>query len=151
MTIDKLTVYTNGVAVDTHSSTDDCQAILDDFLNVFREAFGANTEPYRHFFVSQVVFHSNVKLCIIHPILQLIADKVASATERDMGQPIPFEASSISVGSDTSKVNIRVGPFTIERRIHVPFSENMYFSSAPLQTKAHLSLLQDVESALAVY
>ena len=52
--IDKLTIYVNGVVIDTRSSTEDCEKVLRDLLDLMREAFGATIKPSRKNFVSQV-------------------------------------------------------------------------------------------------
>jgi hypothetical protein len=35
--------------------------------------------------------------------------------------------------------------FTLERRIGLPFSQNVYYSQAPLKSDDHLKLLSDLE------
>jgi hypothetical protein len=146
--IDKITVYTNGIAVDTRSSTDDAQKVLQDLLDAIKEAFGAVIQPYRRFFLGHIIFRSNMNLSVLNPVLKHIADIVSSVTSQNASQPLTYEPSLVSVAVDSSRTNFAPGPFTIERRAQVPFSENLYFSGAPLETKEHLELIRQFEDAL---
>lgn len=146
--IDKLTLFANGIVVDTRSSTDDSERVIQDLLNLVRETFGATIRPNRKWFASQVIFRSSMKLPSLHPVLQPIADRVATSVSRDLDQTIAFEPVSIAMGLDASQTKLNPGLFTIERRTEVPFSEDTYFSQAPLRTAEHIELIQHFEAAL---
>jgi hypothetical protein len=40
-------------------------------------------------------------------------------------------------------------PFSIHRRLDVPFSDDKYFSEAPLETETHLEILAQFEKDVA--
>ena len=61
---------------------------------------------------------------------------------------ITFEPVSIAMHLDISQTKLNPGFFSIERRAEVPFSEDTYFSQAPLRTTEHLELIQEFEAAL---
>ena len=88
----------------------------------------------------------------MHTALQLVADQVAKGVSADFRQEIQFERFYRRVPmlgiADASQIGLKPSPFSIERRVNTPFSENTYFSAAPLGTFAHLELLQQFETAL---
>ena len=147
--IDKLTLYGDGLIIDTRSSSDDCDAVLADLLAAVKEERGVwDIKPSRRLRLSNIVFRSDLKLSLLHPALQLIADRVAKAVSADIRQDVRFEPSSLALGAETFSMKLAVNPFNIERRLNVPFSENTYFSSAPLSTAQHLELLEELEGIL---
>ena len=146
--IDQIQVFNNGVIIDTRSSTDDCSRVLNDLLAAAREKNGANLNPSRMHHVSQILFRSKLKLALLNPLLQPIADRLSEQTSKDLSHPIRFEPAAILLGPDTWQLKITPSVFSIERRAEVPFNESTYFSGAPLPTADHLKLIDEVETAL---
>ena len=54
-------------------------------------------------------------------------------------------------GYDPLTVKAGPSPFTIERRADTLFSESKYFSSAPLPTDEHISMLEAFEADVRSY
>ncbi len=143
-----LQIFQNGVIVDTRSSTDNSMRVFDDLLQFAKEKNGATVVRRRYHLTSQVTFQSNFKLSLINPFLQPIADRLSSQLSETLDHPILFEPTAIMIGPQTWSMKIVPNSFTIERRAETPFSENTYFSSAPLATKEHIRLIEDIEQAL---
>jgi hypothetical protein len=148
ISIDKLTVYANALSIDTHSSTDDSLKVLENLLAFAHDAFGATIRPNRTVFLNHVLFRTEKKLFSVNPALQEIADEVSASVSSDLGTSVPFEPSTIHLGPDLSKTKITVSAFSVERRQDVPFSEDIYFSSAPLRTSHHIALLERFDKLL---
>lgn len=146
--IDKLTLFRDGLSIDTRSSSDDCEAVLADLLAGVQELHGVTIQPTRLMHLSNIIFRSNLRLSSMHAALQLIADRVAKTVSEDFRQDVHFEPTLISLGTDTSLIGLKPSPFNIDRRANTPFSENTYFSAAPVGTSEHLELLQQFEAAL---
>ena len=51
-----------------------------------------------------------------------------------------------TIGHDPLIIKWGRSPFSIQRRLDVPFSENKYFSEAPLPTDVHIELLRNFEA-----
>lgn len=147
--IDRLTIFNNGIVIDTRSSTEDSEAVLRDFLEAIRNNFGATTKVFRHMFLSQLSFRSNMRLVALHPALQEISDLLASSVSQDLMQSLSFEPVAFILNTDLSQVKVEPGSFTIERRGGVPFTDSAYFSSAPIRTAKHIEVIQQLEIALA--
>jgi hypothetical protein len=65
------------------------------------------------------------------------------------GEDIKYQLTFISVDHDPLTRKHPIGRFSIQRRDNVPFSEDKYFSDAPLPTDIHLKLLERLEADLA--
>jgi hypothetical protein len=90
-----------------------------------------------------------MRLGKMNPLLDEISDVMEEALSRGLKQPFRVEPTGVIVYVDATQVRITPGKFTIERRAEVPFSENIYFSSAPLGTSLHLELVERFEKSLS--
>jgi hypothetical protein len=147
--IDQVQLFNNGIAVDTRSSTDNCLLVLDHILETARKSSGATIVPTKQHFVSHVIFRSELKLSLLHPMLQPIADDLARASSSTLNHPINFEPTGIILGADATQLKIVPSLFSLERRNDAAFSENTYFSAAPLPTAEHFKLIEKLEKALS--
>jgi hypothetical protein len=147
--IDRFTIYSNGMSVDTRSSTEDSEEVLKDFLAFMRTTYGASVQIVRQFFVSQIVFRSDLQFSSLNPILKPLAEHLAATVSADMKHSFVFEPSGLIIGADVSQTKLSPGLFTLERRSEIPFSEKMYFSSAPLRTAEHFKVLEKLETSLS--
>jgi hypothetical protein len=146
--IDQITLYHNGLVIDTRSSTDNSERILQDILALARERSGVSIAPTKKYPLSQIIFRSDLKLALLNPILQPIADRLSSRTSSYLNHPVLFEPTAVLLGPDVSQIKNAPSVFSIERRTDAAFKENTYFSSAPLPTSEHLKLIEEVESSL---
>lgn len=146
--IDRVAIYTNGIMIDTRSTTENSERVLVEFLEFAKAAFGATVEPSRKNFVSQIVFRSNLQLALLNPVLAPIAARLSAFVSGELKQPVVYEPSEVSIGADVSMLNLKPVSFTVARRAERPFFENMYFSNAPVRTAEHLELVKQLEEAL---
>lgn len=142
-----LTIYNDGFVVDTRSSTKDSDAFLSDLLTWVSTEF--NLVPYQEVLRSQIYLselwvqmHKNMNS--LNPKLKIFAEKITSLTKSHIHHNIAFETSGIIFWTDPTMIN-PPNPFRLERIIDRPFSENRYYSAAPLQTEVHLELLDELE------
>jgi hypothetical protein len=152
ITIERLAIYRNGIMLDTRSSTADSEKILGEALVWTAKEFGITYRPgmfKRKGYVSNLTFYSGVPLLSgLNRALTKLANRVGEATSQIVGENFSYEPIGISVQYDLIPMRQPVAPFTIQRRIETPFSENKYFSEAPLPTELHLTLLQEFENDL---
>ena len=141
-------MFQNGIIVDTRSSTDNSMGVFDDLLQFTKERNGATVVRRRYHLTSQITFQSDLKLSLINPLLQPIADRLSSQLSGTLNHPILFEPTAVMIGPQTWSMKIVPNSFTIERRAETPFNENTYFSSAPLPTSQHIELIEEIEQAL---
>jgi hypothetical protein len=149
--INKLTIFNDGVVLETSSDTDDTDATLHQLLMWAKKEIGINYEPEmirRKLFTSNLVVYSDMQLDSLHPILKELAAFVSSDTSKQFNHQFVYRTAGITLGTNTLTSKFAPTVFSIERRIDVPDSENKYFSTAPLRTSEHLSLLEKLEKAL---
>lgn len=149
--IEKVIIYNNGIVLDTRSSTQDSESILEDALTWASKSLGLTYVPgmiKRRAYVSQLTFYFDYHLDGLREELYLISERISELVNSYTGQSLKYRTSAISFQYDPLTVKLTPAPFTIERRQDVPFSENKYFSVAPLPTDLHTELLTEFEKAL---
>jgi hypothetical protein len=152
VTIQNVQIYTHGIVVDTASSTSDSEIVLVETLTWLSEKYSMQFKPSmisRRAYVSQLTFYSDAGLVNVNEALSKLARRVSNRLPEFFKQEITYEPTAIVVGYDATKVKQAPAVFTIERRVEVPFSENKYFSSAPLPTDDHIAALEEFETALS--
>lgn len=146
-----LTIYIDGLMVDTRSSTDDSDTIINELLNwVSTEV---DLVPYQDvlrakLYLSELYVQTNKSLNSLNPKLTGLAKHLNSLIVGHEHHPIAFETSGLSFWTDPAIGN-PPGPFRFERVIDAPFNTNRYYSAAPLQTDAHLKMLEELEKMLS--
>jgi hypothetical protein len=144
-------IFTHGILLDTRVSTDVSAALLHDTLVWAKSELGLHFEDRmikRKALASQLTFESDMKMARLNPALDRIARWISVKLSDSMGQPVVYEPTGLVLNLDQSISKLTPGAFTIERRAEVPFSDNKYFSSAPLSTQDHIGTLKDFEKTL---
>lgn len=143
-----LSVYSDGLVVDTRSSTVDSDYFLNELLTSLTKTFGF--APYetilrKQAYSSEVFVVMAQGLSVFNPKFEGFLQELQNHTSTDNG--IKFEAAGLFFQQDPSKLNGSY-PFRIERAFNAPYKDNRYYSIAPLQTEKHLRMLDDLEIIL---
>jgi hypothetical protein len=150
--IQKFSVFSTLLVVETRSSTTDSQRILEDALTWGAEKFGLTYRPgmiKRFAYVSDLSFYSDVPILSVAPALANLAAKTSEALSEIWQETVQYEAANVTIGHDPLARKYGIAPFSITRRADARFSENKYFSEAPLPTDLHLKLLEQYEKDVA--
>jgi hypothetical protein len=150
-TIDRLQIFSHGVVVDTRISTDVSVKLLHETLLWAKDSLHLRYEERmikRVAYVSQLTFQSDLKLDKLNPILEKASSYIDSRLAAGLKQTLKYETTGFVLNLDQSTTKLTPSSFTLERRIDIPFQDNKYFSTAPLQTQDHVLLLQELEKAL---
>lgn len=150
VTIETMKIFTNGLMLDTRVSTAESDRVLAEALAWSVSTLGLVYSPRminRRGYVSHLTFHTNV------PILGTLDSPVSKLTRsaneavaRITGDETHWEPIVLTLQSDQVPRKSLNAPFTIQRRAEVAFSDNKYFSEAPLPTDIHIGLLEQFES-----
>lgn len=146
--IDKLTVFTNGIVVDTRSSTDNSEAIASDLLAIATELLGSKVVVERRHFANQITFRSQMNLAKMNPVLSEICEDIERSMAVDFKQSFVAEPVGVIITTDTTQTRFAPTKFTIERRADTPFFENIYFSNSPFRTARHLEWVEKFERSI---
>jgi hypothetical protein len=150
--VEQLVIYTYGIVVDTRISTQESKRLLEEAFQWGSTELGLVYTPgmvKRWQYASQVTFRTNVSMTNASPALRRLAEGVSQSVVETMGEHFEYDVPFIVVDYDQLKRKHPLGRFSIQRRDNTPFSENKYFSDAPLPTDVHLRLLESFERDLS--
>lgn len=141
--------YNDGLIADTRSSTRDADLFLEDFLTWISSEFGLLSHHeivQRKIYASELYITTERSLSLLNPKLEKL-NQFISSKARGFND-VRMEVSSIGFWADqiapTKPVNFR-----LERAEGIAFSENRYYSLAPLETEDHLAVLEEIDSLLS--
>jgi hypothetical protein len=147
--IDELTIYNDGVKIDTRSSTEGGQKIIVDTLEWLGDAALITYKPdmlIRWAFLSQIVVHSDIDIGAIHPAYGLLSEQIGGYVNERTGEDFKYRVNGFSCNFQKINGNYSIAQFVFERRGTTPDSQNQYYSQAPLSTLQHLDVLETFEN-----
>jgi hypothetical protein len=134
----------DGVVADTRRSTEVGDQFLESLLNTAAKLFKLNYRPdivRKKLYLSEVSLKSDKHLETACAGFKKFGDKLSDVLGRK------FAFSSVAWWTDPETPNRNV-QFRFERKLGAAFTEQRYFSSAPMQTEDHLNLLAELEKTL---
>jgi hypothetical protein len=147
--IDAFKIFDTMLVAETHSSTADSRRVIEDMLAYGKEKLGLTYEPTmiaRWAYVSDLTFRSDLPILATNDPFSTLAHRVSEEVSTVWNEPITYEPTIITAGHDPTTRKNLIAPFTIQRRANdLPFSQNKYFSEAPLPTQVHWRLLEEFE------
>lgn len=150
--ISKFTIFDALLVLETRSNTSDSKQILEEMLLWGAAKFGFAYAPAsikRFAYISDVTFYSEVPLLDVacRPLLDLAAKTSAALTEI-WQEPVQYYPANLAIAHDPMARSHGIAPFTITHRAESRFSENKYFSEAPLPTDMHIAFLEEFETGI---
>lgn len=150
--ITKLTIYDALIVLETRSNTSDSKQLIEELLLWGAAKFGINYNPgsiKRFGYVSDVTFFSDVPLlgAGCKPLIDL-AEKTSAALTEIWQEPVQYHPANLAVGHDPMARKYGTAPFVITHRAEARYSENKYFSEAPLPTDTHIAFLEEFEAGI---
>jgi len=143
------TIHDDGIIGDTRASTGEADAFLHDALSWFS---AENQLPsYSDFSVkklysSEICVHLEKPLTIFNKKFSSFTNRLKSGISNNPG--VPLELVQLTFSPDRSSTNTKtVVPFKLERMVEASFSDNQFYSYAPVPTDEHLELLSAFEEA----
>ncbi len=149
--IDKISIFPGGIALDTRKGTDTSGKLLGELLEWAVAEFELQFRPEfmrRKVYVGTLLVQTDVPLIEVNPVLRRIAEIVTKQVQGDTERVLVYTPTSLGIGYDKQTTAFAPSAFTVDRREGIPFSDNVYFSNAPLPTQLHLELLGEIESAV---
>lgn len=144
-----LTVYSNGLSVDTRANTRDSDEFIEHVLSSLSRDFGLvyRAEMIRKkAYLSELHVYSENPLSAMHPKLQPLSDRLKMLMPTS---PLTtnFQPIGVILGPDPDAPD-KPSVFRFERAAGFSWSENRYFSQAPLETDIHRAFLEEFEEIL---
>ena len=147
--VEKFTIFSNGLLLDTRVSTSESRRILLEGIAWAASSFGLKYNPpmITHWgYVSNLTFYSDLPLLKSNFPTSKLVERVQNAARESTGDLASWEPTIFTLHSDPIPKKPLYAPFTIQRRAETAFAENKYFSEAPLQTDTHWTILEQFEN-----
>ena len=151
--IERLLLYNHAIAVDTTTSTDDSELVIDDLLAAFSDIVERVEGPRPKMFISQLELKSDLILERVFTPWSALSRSLARAMASDFpNAPTDSYApalwlNTLVMRSDPQKF-VMPCDFRFERRDDRPREDMMYFSQAPLRTADHIAVLEEFERSV---
>lgn len=140
-----LTAHSDGLVVETRSTTDDGDDFLKEVLAFLGKEFGMpalDELPINKIYANELNVLFEKPPALLNPKYAPFFAAVASEIghEENGGAPL----LSLDLGTDQTKSK-SPRTFTIAREVNTPIEENRFFSFAPVKTSVHIALLEKLE------
>jgi hypothetical protein len=148
ITVD-LKLYNDGFLADCRSNTRDSESFLADFLSWLPGGLAlpkTDVSIRKRLYVSEMIVESDNPLVLVNPKLNKLAHTLSSLVPN--GSPASYEISTLAIATDPKDGPPLVN-FKFERQINMPFDRNRYYTSAPIHTDDHWTLLESLEAILS--
>lgn len=142
-------VYSDGFVADTTSDTDDSSEFLTEILNLLATDFGlVRPGELRKVYISQMDVECVTPLVQLSPKITDFVQCINSRVQK-LGAAFPrYEFTGLAFWTEDVTKPGALAPIKFERKFNAPFSANHYFAQAPLETKSHVDLLNDLEAVM---
>ncbi len=147
--IQKLVIWNSVIVVETRSNTNDSRQIMEEMLTWGAANLGLTYKEgmiKRFAYVSDLTFYTDVPILSVSPALKTLAEKTGAALSEIWQEKIQYAPANLVVAHDPLARKQQIASFSISPRAETRFSDNKYFSEAPLPTNTHISLLEEFEA-----
>ena len=147
--IDILEVYNDGIIVSSRSDSDCIDKYIDDLGLWLETTHGLSvieTHTVNKMYESTLLVETDQK--IFKPLDEFagIARLIESALHDSSGLEMQYHNFGLSLSADQSQNPfLKPIPFRFERKEGIEFSRHQFFTTAPLKTKQHLNILEQLE------
>jgi len=145
--INELAVYNDGLIVNVRANAKLAEDFLDDVYGWAASEFGlAKIEQpgeMRHF-ESSVVVEMATQVADKFNFLNGLYEDLTGFQEAYGVGNLPYRFGGFQAETEGAAIGGK-RTFTFQRRLNTPFAANYWFSSAPLRTDDHLSVLEELE------
>jgi hypothetical protein len=148
MNVPKLVIYNNGILVDTQADTDESERIFMEALGWVKNEFGITFTPemiYRRRYLSDLVFTTPAPVIDGFDAINKLRTNLSDMMQAILDERLNYAGIRLDIDFERFQRPAPIAPLTIQRRSDYAFSDNMYFSEAPLPTELHVQLLEKYE------
>ena len=151
--INELQIFPDGIIVSARAPTGVLDAFISDLLSWSEKEFGlveAATPKPEKFIESAIIVKSATDLALSLAPRTDVAQILNRRFPEHIVSMGAYQLSGFLLDGDPTKFSSRPKPtrFVLERRLGSPFSENVFYSAAPLHTEDHLKVLSEFEALL---
>jgi len=148
-------LYPDGLVVSSRANTTVLDLFIQDVLKWAERDLGiveTDIPPKERHYESTLVVSLQIKEEKSFPYLANLNSSLTAYQENYGLRTFAFSFSAIQVANDPTTYGGRKPvPFTIARRVNVPFDADIYFATAPLKTDDHIAVLEALEKDFSSY
>jgi hypothetical protein len=148
--IDSLEVFSDGIIAAAKISSEKLEAFVEDVFAWTDEAFGLariKTHSVEKIYESHLVVRTDRKILSFLNKLSNIQLELQSKLNETSGIDVKFDQFGFSLAADNSLIgSMKPITFRLERKLDASFTSDLFFSTAPLGTADHISLLEKIEA-----
>jgi hypothetical protein len=147
--IQQMTIYNNGIMMDTRKGTDVSLRIVKEIFDWAVIEFGLVVPEYglqKTRFLNRFTFFSEALLSLGGSPINRMAESLSQHVAEITGQSRRYETIRIDLDFDRSEQQVPIAPLTIQRRITSSFDLNKFYTEAPLPTDVHIALIEQLEA-----
>jgi hypothetical protein len=147
--VNSLGIYHDGIVVNCYT-TDDAQTFLDDALEWAKAEFGLRrpTSIPRIRYQSHIIVEFDKQLSTLIVNFENITDVLGKYYSQLYGISNSPKLNRLSFRCDPQSLpqGAMETHFSLERRANHPFTDERFFSVAPLTSAAHVAILEEIEA-----
>jgi hypothetical protein len=145
--ITEFSIYNDGLIVSSASDSDLLDAFLEDLLGWAKSSFELVelVKPEKYYESSIIVRSTSDISAPLAPRTEL--SNALAGPLKFAGIEIPIKFSGSIFDFDQAAITTKRKPnrLIVDRRVTVPFSQNVFYSQAPFRTKDHIAFLSTLE------
>ena len=147
--IDRLEVYNDGIIVSSRSDTDHVDGFIEDCVAWLRDYEGYSvieTHTVSRMYESTLLVETERDVLKPLEAYQEILRLIENALLDTSSLKIAYHIFGFALSADqTQNPALKPVPFRLERKEGIDFGRHQYFAIAPLRTKQHLKILQQLD------
>lgn len=140
-----MTIHNDGIVVDTRSSTADGDAFLQDMATFTHKNFGLESPDsllIKRIYSSELNVMLDRTPTLFNPALKNFMNALSTEVrETDQGDATFLGFQLTTTGDGQVKRPV----FRFERELNTPIEQNRYYTHAPIETEAHIRLVETLE------
>lgn len=147
--VEKMTIYSNGIMMDTRKGTDTSLRVMHEIFDWAVVEFGLVVPEYglqKIRFLNRFTFFSEALVSLGGSPVSNLAQSLSQHVAEITGQPRRYETIRLDLDFDRSEQQVPIAPLTIQRRITSSFDLNKFYTEAPLPTDVHIALIEQLEA-----
>ena len=153
ISIAEISLYPDGIVAHSSAPVEVIERFVDDVVRWTEDALQAeeiSSLPSVKLFDSHVIVQSAIEFGSTLQKIEGLGHKISILLDRYGIATKPYTIGGIGLYNDEPDGGMyKTSKFTFERKADQPFSQNLYFSTAPLRSKDHLELLALLEKAFS--
>ena len=148
--IESLEIYRDGVVISARSDTDMIDSFFEDLCKWLEDELEISfikTHSVDRIYESIIVFQTEKNVLSPLGALSELADSIQLGLKDNSGLTVKYEPFGWALLPDPAQnPALKSTVFRIERRLGIELTLQQFISTAPLKTKQHLALIEQLES-----